>query len=299
MSIYSNVTEQDLINLRKLAEQQKNQRAIKIKNRILEKTHDKKLAESLSPLTKRLDLIENNKGEKIGDIIKISESESETLAIENTQTQPETPAIENTQTQPETPAIENIQTQPGVLYDVSLENTLTNMKDKEKGFFKLTEENGQRFWNGKPVNISGDSRIEIDGINFNITPDLQNVFTDTTGKSLEKLNKKENRTYKKLLDTLNYKNYKHKPGEKNSGRYKNTKNILIPINLQGRGIEKIIIPNNIIEIYTRLEVLLGLKLSGHSDTVTEASNLIDELYKRGEIQNKRQYRNALDKFSTN
>ena len=29
MSIYSNVTEQDLINLRKLAEQQKNQRAQK------------------------------------------------------------------------------------------------------------------------------------------------------------------------------------------------------------------------------------------------------------------------------
>ena len=299
MSIYSNVTEQDLINLRKLAEQQKNQRAIKIKNRILEETYDKKLAESLSPLTKRLDLIENNKGEKIGDIIKKSESESETLAIENTQTQPETPAIENTQTQPETPAIENIQTQPGVLYDVSLENTLINMKDKEKGFFKITEENGQRFWNGKPINISGDSRIEIDGINFNITPDLQNVFTDTTGKSLEKLNKKENRTNEKLLDTLNYKNYKHKPGEKNSSRYKNTKNILIPINLQGRGIEKIIIPNNIIDIYTRLEVLLGLKLSGHSDTVTEANALIDELYKQCEIQNKQQYRNALDKFLTN
>ena len=35
MSIYYNVTEQDLINLRKLAEQQKSQRAIKIKNRIL------------------------------------------------------------------------------------------------------------------------------------------------------------------------------------------------------------------------------------------------------------------------
>ena len=294
MSIYSNVTEQDLDNLRKLAQQQKDQRAEKIKNRILKQTHDVKLAESLSPITKRLDLVENNKGEKIGELIK----KSETPAIENTQTQPETPATENTQTQPETPAIENIQTQPGVLYEVSLENTLTNMKDKEKGFFKITEENGQRYWNGKPVNISGDSRIEIDGINFNLTPDLQNVFTDTTGKSLEKLNKKENRTYKKLLDTLNYKNYKHKPGEKNSGRYKNTKNILIPINLQGRGIEKIIIPSNIIDIYTRLEILLGLKLSGHTDTLTEASNLIDELYKRGEIENKQQYQNALNKFLT-
>ena len=84
----------------------------------------------------------------------------------------------------------------------------------------------------------------------------------------------------------------------NSGRYKNTKNILITINLQGRGIEKIIIPSNIIDIYTRLEVLLGLKLSGHTDTLTEASNLFDELYKRGEIQNKQQYRNALNKFSS-
>ena len=68
--------------------------------------------------------------------------------------------------------------------------------------------------------------------------------------------------------------------------------------LQGEGV-KIIIPSNIIDIYTRLEVLLGLKLSGHTDTLTEASALIDELYKRGEIQNKKQYRDALDKFTTN
>ena len=67
--------------------------------------------------------------------------------------------------------------------------------------------------------------------------------------------------------------------------------------LQGEGV-KIIIPSKIIDIYTRLEVLLGLKLSVHADTLTEASNLIDELYKRGEIQNKQHYRNAPNKFST-
>ena len=66
--------------------------------------------------------------------------------------------------------------------------------------------------------------------------------------------------------------------------------------LEGQGI-KIIIPSNINDIYTRLEILLGLKLSGHTDTLTEASNLIDELYKRTVIQNKQQYRNALNKFS--
>ena len=53
-------------------------------------------------------------------------------------------------------------------------------------------------------------------------------------------------------------------------------------NLQGDGV-KIIVPSNIIDIDTRLEILLGLKLSGHPDTLIEASILIDELYKRGEI----------------
>ena len=53
MSIHSNVTEQGLINLRKLAEQQKNQRSEKIENRISKQTHDVKLAESLIPITKK------------------------------------------------------------------------------------------------------------------------------------------------------------------------------------------------------------------------------------------------------
>ena len=44
MSIYSDVTEQDMINLRKLADQQKKQRALKIEKRILKQTHDKKIS---------------------------------------------------------------------------------------------------------------------------------------------------------------------------------------------------------------------------------------------------------------
>ena len=46
--------------------------------------------------------------------------------------------------------------------------------------------------------------------------------------------------------------------------------------LEGKAV-KIIIPSNIIDIYTRLEALLGLKLSGHTDTLTEPSKLIHEL----------------------
>ena len=121
MSIYSNVTETDLDNLRKLAQQQKEQRAIKIKNRILKQTHDKKLAESLSPITDKLGEVNksiNESTKELGDVIKKS-----LPAIENT---PQ-PAIENT---PQ-PAIENNE---GVIYDVDLENTLNNMKGNV-GFF--------------------------------------------------------------------------------------------------------------------------------------------------------------------
>ena len=55
MSSYSNVTEKDLINLRKLAEQQETQQTHKIKNRVLKQTHDKILAENLSPNTEKFD----------------------------------------------------------------------------------------------------------------------------------------------------------------------------------------------------------------------------------------------------
>ena len=57
MSSCSTVTEQDLIGLRKLAEQQRSQRALKIKNRFLKQTHDIKWSESLSPITKKLEEI--------------------------------------------------------------------------------------------------------------------------------------------------------------------------------------------------------------------------------------------------
>ena len=66
--------------------------------------------------------------------------------------------------------------------------------------------------------------------------------------------------------------------------------------LMGRGIEKIIISWNRTDIYTRLEVLLRLNLSGHIDALTETSNEVDLLCKRDEVQTKQQYRNALNKL---
>ena len=143
MSIYSNVTEQDLINLRKLTEQQKKQRNLKIKNGILKQTHDVKLAESISPFSKKLDeVIEST--HKPGDIVK--ERNTPQIALENTHN-----AL----------PLENEQMQPGVIYDTSLENTLNNMKNNT-GSFKIEErDNGDIIWNGFPVEKEGGNKIKI------------------------------------------------------------------------------------------------------------------------------------------
>ena len=47
--------------------------------------------------------------------------------------------------------------------------------------------------------------------------------------------------------------------------------------LQSEGIENVI-PARFIDIWTRLEAFLGLKLSGHTFTLLDSSNLKDELF---------------------
>ena len=164
---------------------------------------------------------------------------------------------------------------------------------------------------GVPNNTLGGDRIQIKDNVYDLTPEIYKVlsYTGYDGK-----------TMKKEDDILMLNNIIRDLGYTGIGDIKSKRKIFLTEklsklvediqnrtyeeitldsdnNLQGEGV-KIIIPSNINDIYTRLEVLLGLKLSGHTDTLTEASNLIDELYKRGEIQNKQQYRNALNKFQT-
>ena len=288
MSIYSNVTEQDLDNLRELAEQQKEQRARKIRNGILKQTHDIRLAESLSPITKKLDEVKETT-KKLGDVIKFSKPETPQLAIANTQT----PAIENTST------------------SQSLRDTLSFMK-KSKNSFKLEQDGNKVFWNKTPIKALGENRISNNNQEYDIKPNIQEYFTKTQ-KTTKNMDDDDKSTVYDILKNTGFYSKRHTKGT-NSSRFKDAfyklpreiakiRNPPLPAikneshNLQGEGV-KIVIPSNIIDIYTRLEILLGIKLSGHSDTLTEASNLKDELHKRGEIQNKQQYRNALNKFQT-
>ena len=220
MNIYSNVTEQDLENLRKLANQQKNERGQKNRHKILKQTHDKKLAESLSPITKRLDLVENHKGEKIGELIKKSEQKTPQLAIENTQTQTETPQlpIEHNPT-----AHQPVENNEGVIYDVELENTLNKMKNNA-GFFKKEErDNGDVFWNGFPVEKIVGNKIKINENIFDITRGIQKALTDTSNIPIKKLNDQDGEIFNNILESLDFENYKPVRGESKSRRYKQSK----------------------------------------------------------------------------
>ena len=163
---------------------------------------------------------------------------------------------------------------------------------------------------GIPINTLGGDRIEVQNNIYDLTTELYKTRSSTsyTGKTMKNENdilmmnniirdlvytgvgdKKSNRkiflttTLPELVEEIQNKTFEEIIDSSDD--------------LQGEGV-KIIIPSNIIDIYARLEVLVGLKLSSHTDTLTKASNLMDELYKRGEIQNKQQNRNALDNFST-
>ena len=281
MSIYSNVTEKDLDNLRKLADQQKNERVLKIKNRILKETQDIKLAESLSPITKKLDTI-NESTKEIGEVIKQTNSKVDIKAL------PSSSKFSNAMRQ--------------------MIGSLMNSRNS----LKITQDElGRANILGVPIQISEGDTIKIHKTVYELTPEIYKALSDTgyTGNTM----KDENDILMmfNIIRDLGYNGI----GDRDSKRkifFTKTLPKLVEDSqnktfeeitddsddLQGEGINKIIIPSNIIDIYTRLEVLLGLKLSGHTNTLTEASNLIDELYKLGEIQNKQQYRNALNKFSS-
>ena len=64
------------------------------------------------------------------------------------------------------------------------------------------------------------TEIKIKDEKFNITPNLQEVFTQTSSLPLKKLNDQEREMNKNILHTLNFQSYVPKSGENKSGIYK-------------------------------------------------------------------------------
>ena len=111
-----------------------------------------KLAENLSPITKKLDEVKKPTRE-LRESVK--ETNTPQLAIEHTH---------------KALPIENEKIHPGVIYDTSIENTLYNMKIKT-GFFIIEERNnGDFIWNGFPVEKTGGNKCKFIEKIYKITP---------------------------------------------------------------------------------------------------------------------------------
>ena len=145
---------------------------------------------------------------------------------------------------------------------------------------------------------------EINENKINISPGVRKVLVDQSHDTAKSLTDKDKLNFRDISEKTGY--YNRKPTKSQlTGRdiyikYDPDKDVIRILNLdtklKGRGIEKNIPPSNIIDIYTRLERLLGLKFSRHTDTLSGASALVEKLYKMGETQNEQQNRNAPNKI---
>ena len=278
MSIYSNLTEQDMINLRKLAEQQTEQRVLKIKIRILKQTHDIKLAESLSPITKKLDTI-NKSTKEIGEVIKTSNSENEnSQEIVPVEIESEDKNIQT-----------NLRALPNSsIFSDQMTKTLGRLMSSANSL-KITSSPSGASILGVPIYTLGGDRLEIKDNVYDLTPEMYKAlsYTGYTGENLKNENDilmlynlvrdigytgiGDNKSKRKLFLTETLPRLVEEIQNRTFEKITDDSD-----DLQGEGV-KIIIPSNIIDIYTRLEFLLGLKLSSHTHTLTEASALLDEL----------------------
>ena len=165
-----------MINLRKLAEQQKNQRALKIKTRILKQTHDIKLAESLSPITKRLD--EANKStKKVGDILKESNSENEN----NQEIVPVDIESEDDNIQTNLRALPN-----SSMFSDQMTKTLGRLMCSSNSL-KITPPPSGATILGVPINTLGGDRIQIKDNIYDLTPEIYKAlsYTGYTGNTMK------------------------------------------------------------------------------------------------------------------
>ena len=106
---------------------------------------------------------------------------------------------------------------------------------------------------------TGGNKIRFIESIYDITPGIQKLLTDTSNLPLKMLNDEDREIFINKIESLDFENYKAIRGESKSGRYKQSKSNFRKHSWKGQGIEKVIIPSNIIDTYTRLEVLLGLK----------------------------------------
>ena len=156
------------------------------------------------------------------------------------------------------------------------------MENNITGFFE-TYHDPQRGWmlSNYLKKMLRASVVKIHDKQYNIAPGNQKVITDTSYNTAKSMSDMEKLVFRDILRKTDY--YKRQPTKSRmSGRDRyikidldnDVRKILnLDTKIKGKVFEKIVMTSNIIDIYLTL-----------TDTLTEASALIDQLYKNGEIQ---------------
>ena len=133
-----------------------------------------------------------------------------------------------------------------MIYDVEIENTLKNMRD-DTGFFK-SHEDPERGWklNNCPFKMLCGLELEIKDKEYNATPGIQKVFTDTSYITAKSMNDMEKLVFRDMLQKIDY--YKRLPTKihmSGPDRYNKidldkevTRSLNLDTKLNGEGIEK-------------------------------------------------------------
>ena len=265
---------------------------------MLQQTHDIKLAKSLSPITRKIDEVKEI-SKKIRDVNKKSNSGNEN----NQDVVPIEIKSQDEDIQTNLRALPN-----SSIFSDLMTKTIGSLMSSSNSLRIKASPSGPTIL-GVPIFTLGGDRIRIHDNVYDLTPEIYKALFSTGYNGRTMKNENDFLMMNTNIRDLGYTGVGVKKSKRKTILTKILPHLVEKIqnktfveithhsdDLQGEGFKNIT-PSNIIDIYTRLENLLGLKLSGHTDTLTEASNLIDELYKRAEIQNKLQYGNALNKFS--
>ena len=234
-----------MINLRKLAEQQKEQRALKISNRILKETHDIKLAESLSPITKKL-LSINKSTKKIRKVFKEpnSENNQEIIPVENESED------------------ENIQTNSRALPNSSMfsdqmTKTFGRLMSSSNSLKIKPSPSGTSIL-GVPIITLGGDRIQIKDNIYDLTPETHKAlsYTGYTGNTMK--NESDILMMNNIKNDLGYTGLRDYPSKRKTFFTKTLPKLVeeiqnktfeeitldIDSDLQGKGVKYIIFKHN-------------------------------------------------------
>ena len=288
MSYYSPNNIEDLEKLKKIIEQRKDIKKLRLNKKIKKETLNYDLAEQYAPIIKTQ--------EKQTEVIKKGQEEN-TQAIKDQTLSLLTPAIKDddddvdsnnytNSIQDEDEENRNIKSIDSEISDkvsalLNSDNTYSN--------FKFEKEDLNNYYiNSKPFQII-DNKLIFNENEYIVFPYFYNIFLTRNTVNVKTFNDEE----KEAL--INFVDYAGGLGEdKRSNLYKSIQKIKKE-NIQGSSVSFVFLSSNPNVLVERLEILVGESLAGNKNAFREASAILNELLQMNEIS-KEEYENGMNLF---